>query len=66
MRRHVSTAGVMVSCEIPILATRVRFPGGAVYFCSFFDLVVCANFINNIATGKASLVNNKNKKHLSI
>ena len=25
----VSTAGVVVSCKIPILATRVRFPGGA-------------------------------------
>ena len=26
------TAGVVVSCKIPILATRVRFPGGAHYF----------------------------------
>ena len=25
----MSTAGVVVSCKIPILATRVRFPGGA-------------------------------------
>jgi hypothetical protein len=24
-----SAAGVVVSCKIPILATRVRFPGGA-------------------------------------
>lgn len=27
-----STAGVVVSCKIPILATRVRFPGGANFF----------------------------------
>ena len=25
-------AGVVVSCKIPILATRVRFPGGAILF----------------------------------
>ena len=25
-------AGVVVSCKIPILATRVRFPGGALFF----------------------------------
>ena len=33
---HVSagTAGVMVSCKIPILTTRVRFPGGALHFFS--------------------------------
>ena len=29
---HVSTAGVVVSCKIPILAIRVRFPGSA-QFC---------------------------------
>ena len=28
----VGTAGVVVSCKIPILATRVRFPGGATDF----------------------------------
>ncbi len=37
---HVSTAGVVVSCKIPILATRVRFPGGALFLlwgsCDFF------------------------------
>ena len=27
-----SAAGVVVSCKIPILATRVRFPGGATVF----------------------------------
>ena len=27
-----STAGVVASCKIPILATRVRFPGSAVFF----------------------------------
>ena len=27
-----SAAGVVVSCKIPILATRVRFPGGASFF----------------------------------
>ena len=26
---QTSAAGVVVSCKIPILATRVRFPGGA-------------------------------------
>ena len=29
-------AGVVVSCKIPILATRVRFPGGAGYDMYFF------------------------------
>ena len=29
-------AGVVVSCKIPILATRVRFPGGA-FFSLFID-----------------------------
>ena len=29
----VGTAGVVVSCKIPILATRVRFPGSATDFC---------------------------------
>ena len=28
---RVGVAGVVVSCKIPILATRVRFPGGATY-----------------------------------
>ena len=28
-------AGVVVSCKIPILATRVRFPGGAFSFYVF-------------------------------
>ena len=27
----VSAAGVVVSCKIPILASRVRFPGGALF-----------------------------------
>ena len=27
-------AGVVVSCKIPILATRVRFPGDAIFFSS--------------------------------
>ena len=29
---RLSAAGVVVSCKIPILATRVRFPGGALRF----------------------------------
>ena len=29
-------AGVVVSCKIPILATRVRFPGGAKTYIAFF------------------------------
>ena len=33
--KFVSAASVVVSCKIPILATRVRFPGGA-YFWDFF------------------------------
>ena len=31
----VSTAGVVVSCKIPILATRVRFPGSATLLVGF-------------------------------
>ena len=30
-----SAAGVVVSCKIPILVTRVRFPGGAFALYSF-------------------------------
>ena len=35
----VGIAGVVVSCKIPILATRVRFPGDAYFFstCFLFD-----------------------------
>ena len=29
----IGVAGVVVSCKIPILATRVRFPGDAHTFC---------------------------------
>ena len=32
---QLSTAGVVASCKIPILATRVRFPGSAIFFSSF-------------------------------
>ena len=32
-------AGVVVSCKIPILATRVRFPGDAVTFFGQFPTV---------------------------
>ena len=32
---HERAAGVVVSCKIPILATRVRFPGGARLFFLF-------------------------------
>ena len=31
-----STAGVVASCKIPILATRVRFPGSAI-LCDFYN-----------------------------
>ena len=34
-QRYERAAGVVVSCKIPILATRVRFPGGARLFFSF-------------------------------
>lgn len=37
---HVCTAGVVVSCKIPILATRVRFPGSA----RFFFIVISHDF----------------------
>ena len=33
-------AGVVVSCKIPILATRVRFPGDATNFVSMVASVV--------------------------
>ena len=32
-----SVAGVVVSCKIPILATRVRFPGDAQLFYPFLE-----------------------------
>ena len=37
-----SVAGVVVSCKIPILATRVRFPGDATFFgrYSFYTIYV--------------------------
>ena len=35
-----SVAGVVVSCKIPILATRVRFPGDATNFVSMVASVV--------------------------
>ena len=34
-RSQVSAAGVVVSCKIPILVTRVRFSGGAHIFAPF-------------------------------
>ena len=37
------TAGVVVSCKIPILATRVRFPGSARFF--YFFLFLIFNFL---------------------
>ena len=33
-------AGVVVSCKIPILATRVRFPGGANDFFFHFEFEI--------------------------
>ena len=33
-----SAAGVVVSCKIPILATRVRFPGDAQLFIYLFQM----------------------------
>ena len=35
-RMYWSAAGVVVSCKIPILATRVRFPGGANFLLDVF------------------------------
>ena len=37
----VSTAGVVVSCKIPILATRVRFPGSATLLVGFLYFKWC-------------------------
>ncbi len=39
-----SAAGVMVSCKIPILVTRVRFPGGAILILNF-DVVIYDFFL---------------------
>lgn len=39
-QQFVRTAGVMVSCKIPILATRVRFPGGATFSTRVKFLIV--------------------------
>ena len=39
----IGAAGVVVSCKIPILATRVRFPGGAVlnFYKNFYiDILI--------------------------
>ena len=48
----VSTAGVVVSCKIPILATRVRFPGSALFlpredfsFFSFFFFLLSHSWL---------------------
>lgn len=58
-----STAGVVVSCKIPILATRVRFPGSA-HFCIFFSKVW---FENPTYRHSSSIieVDNWNKFHIS-
>ena len=39
----VRAAGVMVSCKIPILATRVRFPGGANFFTEIIIIITVDN-----------------------
>ena len=39
-RKH-GVAGVVVSCKIPILATRVRFPGDATYFMRVVTSYIC-------------------------
>ena len=36
--QYESAAGVVVSCKIPILATRVRFPGDAQLFIYLFQM----------------------------
>ena len=35
-----SVAGVVVSCKIPILATRVRFPGDAINYYTIFNYII--------------------------
>ena len=37
------TAGVVVSWKIPILSTRVRFPGGVLSFMKFMGLLIAPN-----------------------
>ena len=44
----IGVAGVVVSCKIPILATRVRFPGDANIF---FYIFVANTFCNQIQVG---------------
>ena len=41
----VSTAGVVVSCKIPILATRVRFPGSATDFGAMVRSGVALDYV---------------------
>ena len=38
-----STAGVVVSWKIPILSTRVRFPGGALIFFNWQHVIVLSS-----------------------
>ena len=39
-RRYERAAGVVVSCKIPILATRVRFPGDAINYYTIFNYII--------------------------
>ena len=48
-RPRQCAAGVVVSCKIPILATRVRFPGDAILF-----------FPNNLPDGSKYLCHSSN------
>ena len=43
-----SAAGVVVSCKIPILATRVRFPGGANDFFFILNLKYLVHCISSL------------------
>ena len=47
-----STASVVVSCTIPILATRVRFPGGALFLTSivlFYKYIISCDIALDIS-----------------
>ena len=50
----VRTAGVVVSCKIPILATRVRFPGDAIYFLKFQLLLMIPSICVSSVTARVA------------
>ena len=47
-------AGVVVSCKIPILATRVRFPGDAGFKFLFKDFPMATDICHSISTARVA------------